>query len=320
MKYRAIIVTMFIFVASYICAYPLVYDARYTPQGDSIVCEYKASNIPSGATIQLDIAQSDGTLLSIGRKAVEGDIHDLVRDSLVVSAIAFSSDAAFLKVIVDGIEYGEMVHIPAGRYSIRVADELIEQFSIKDFFLSKREISNEQYRQFILADGYDTESVWIIAKGLMKDVRIGWHYQGMKHLSKPIEWNFGNEPWFAGTTFDKGYESVGGVTWFEANAYCNWIGAFLPTYAQLVSCFPGDSFASSRQREKTSLVMGVADCVAEWTLVGIDPQSISCGGCNEMKLLENNQMNLSSFPLSSYRCPLFRNEYLGFRIAVPYSN
>ncbi|MCD4829874.1 MAG: formylglycine-generating enzyme family protein [Candidatus Cloacimonetes bacterium] len=279
-----------------------------------------AKDIPRGAHVQLDMVQADGTLLLLGGKTVECAIGHPVSDSLVVSAASFAPESAFLKVIVDGIEYGEMVHIPAGRYSICIADRMIEQFSLKDYFISKREISNEQYRQFIRADGYDSESVWIIAEGLMKDTRIGWHYQGTRKLSKPIEWDYGIEPWFANSPFDAGHNSVAGITWFEANAFCNWIGASMPTYGQLASCFPGESFAGSAQKEQTALVLGVADGAAEWTCSGIDPQSSSCGGCNEMRLLENSEVNQCPFPMSSYKCPLFRNEYLGFRIAVPYNN
>lgn len=64
-------------------------------------------------------------------------------------------------------------------------------------------------------------------------------------------------------------------------------------------------------------VWGVDGGAAEWSLSGGDPTAFSCGGCNEMRALENSDDCHSPYPMSRYRCPLNRTANMGFRLVAP---
>ncbi len=84
-----------------------------------------------------------------------------------------------------------------------------------DYYISRYEITNAQYRQFMDDGGYDTQSYW--AAG-------GWSWKNNNGITAPGYWNDGEH--YIGDDWPD--HPVGGVSWYEAMAYCNYIGGRLP--------------------------------------------------------------------------------------------
>ncbi len=316
MERKLAVAVVIILASARILCFPLLYDTKFASVDDHVICRYKLNNVAKGTSVRISAYVNGGVERIVAEKPIEQEISSACADSIEFKGAGISVGALSITLRTNGRICGEMVYIPAGRYSVITCDNTIEQYSLKPFYISKYEITNEQFANFMLDDGYDDEPLWKIEGELMKDQNIGWHYQGLKRLSKPMEWDFNKQPWYSNATNNHPNSPVGGLTWFECYAFTQWIGADMPTWEQLMACFPVDHEIVVKQA-CIEAVYGIAGAVSEWCLSGIDPQEISCGGCNEMRILENNELNPSPYPLDSYKCPLFRNERLGFRIAIP---
>jgi formylglycine-generating enzyme required for sulfatase activity len=85
--------------------------------------------------------------------------------------------------------------------------------------ISKYEITNGQYLAFMDAGGYDDSTYWTTE---------GWLWRMTYSITEPYWWSEGN--FNSGTAFPD-YPVVG-VSWYEAYAFCQWIGGRLPTEAE----------------------------------------------------------------------------------------
>ena len=124
-----------------------------------------------------------------------------------------------------------MVFVPGGEYTI-VSWSLYDIPSVKlnDFHIDKYEVSNSDYKQFILAGGYLKKEFWKHA--FVKDGKeISWT-EAMKlfvdrsQLPGPRSWV--NQEFPEG----KGNYPVTDITWYEASAYAEFRGKSLPTVYQ----------------------------------------------------------------------------------------
>lgn len=103
-------------------------------------------------------------------------------------------------------DLGDMVFVPGGKF-LMGTDELasagdederpLHEVEVADFYIDKYPVTNRQYYQFVLSDGYKPQGNW--------------------------------QKYFEPGTADM---PVRGVTWEDANQYCRWAGKRLPTEAE----------------------------------------------------------------------------------------
>jgi formylglycine-generating enzyme required for sulfatase activity len=152
-------------------------------------------------------------------------------------------------IVIDNMKT-EMLYIPAGEFemgiSVEQADRLIQQFispdtdknpyifyletparpvKISAYHLSKFEVTNAEYKQFVQDDGYQKKELW---KALAKS--SGWEsvkrFIDQSGRPGPSTWKDGTYP------VGKELHPVNGVSWYEATAYCSWKKMRLPSEAE----------------------------------------------------------------------------------------
>ena len=111
----------------------------------------------------------------------------------------------------------DMLLVPAGEFIMGeqtpAPDRLPQQTNnLPVFYIDPYEVTNSQYEQFILADGYQNSNYWSEA---------GWQFITGNQIDRPLGleralYNAPNQP-------------VVGVSWYEVQAYAKWTGKRLPT-------------------------------------------------------------------------------------------
>jgi formylglycine-generating enzyme required for sulfatase activity/predicted Ser/Thr protein kinase len=121
----------------------------------------------------------------------------------------------------------DMVVAPAGRIGLGYPTSLAPLASIDQFLIDRNEVTNEQYKKFVGAGGYQKREFW--KQPFVKDGKaISWEeaiafFRDATGRPGPATWEVGSYP--------KGKEQhpVAGVSWYEAAAYAEFVGKSLPT-------------------------------------------------------------------------------------------
>jgi dienelactone hydrolase len=107
--------------------------------------------------------------------------------------------------------------VPGGRLPVNLSgfntEELVE---LPAFTIDRAELTNRAFKAFVDGGGYDEPSFWAAGRGAVPLVDI----TGRRG---PATWEAGDFP------SGRGDEPVGGVSWYEAAAYCSFRGQQLPT-------------------------------------------------------------------------------------------
>ncbi len=118
-------------------------------------------------------------------------------------------------------EYPNMVFIPAGEFlmSTSSTDQGRRRVHLKAFYIDIYEVSNAQYEGFISDGGYAREELWS---------KEGWAWRSSNGVTMPKWWKTGR---YRIGPMHPDYP-VGGVSWYEAEAFARWAGKRLPTEAE----------------------------------------------------------------------------------------
>ena len=124
--------------------------------------------------------------------------------------------------------HAEMVHVSDGDAAARLPGlDQLTPVRLSDFLIGRHEVTNREYRAFVLAGGYTDPSYW--TEPFRRERRLLRRAQAMSLLVDrtgrpgPATWEGGDVP--------RGEEElpVSGVSWYEAAAYARWAGLALPT-------------------------------------------------------------------------------------------
>ncbi|MHC4582575.1 MAG: protein kinase domain-containing protein, partial [Planctomycetota bacterium] len=125
----------------------------------------------------------------------------------------------------------DMAAVPGGPYQlVGLGAPTTAEVQLDDFFIDKYEVSNAQFKEFILAGGYSDKSYW--QHPIVKDGRIiPWNeaiqiFTDRIGLAGPRDW--------VNQEFPEGRENhpVTGVCWYEAAAFAEFVDKKLPTIFQ----------------------------------------------------------------------------------------
>jgi formylglycine-generating enzyme required for sulfatase activity len=126
------------------------------------------------------------------------------------------------RIVTDLRDPAAYVQIPTGTY--RIGDDRKEDYGpwtpldeqnldvAQPFWLSRFPVTNAQYGMFLNDNGYDTRRWWSDE---------GWQWKESKHIREPGRWR---DVRWNGVT-----QPVVAVSFWEAEAFCRWAGARLPS-------------------------------------------------------------------------------------------
>jgi hypothetical protein len=98
-----------------------------------------------------------------------------------------------------------MVLIPKGPFLY--GDEGVRQDIPYDYYMDIYPVTNEEYKAFMLANGYGSQKFWS---------EEGWAWKKQNQVKRPEYWT--------NPTWNKADNPVVGVSYYEAEAYASWAG------------------------------------------------------------------------------------------------
>jgi dienelactone hydrolase len=120
------------------------------------------------------------------------------------------------------------VSVPGGKTGLSIPGlDHLPELQLDDYMIDRNEVTNEEYRKFVDAGGYQKREFW--KQPFVKGGRtLPWEEAAALFLDTtgrpgPATWEVGS--------FPKGFEKhpVAGVSWYEAAAYAEFAGKNLPT-------------------------------------------------------------------------------------------
>jgi formylglycine-generating enzyme required for sulfatase activity/dienelactone hydrolase len=152
-----------------------------------------------------------------------------------VEAAAWASSSSpssrgVVKLVLDEVSAipTGMVRVRGGKFALQIVGlDHLPPIEVPDYFIDKNEVTNEQYKQFVDAGGYDKEQYW--KEPFLKDGRAIPFRDAMALFRDrtgkpgPATWELSDYP------EGQGGLPVTGVSWYEAAAYASFAGKSLPT-------------------------------------------------------------------------------------------
>lgn len=184
-------------------------------------------------TASLICSSDNGTTFDLLPVTVSGDVHrpmaagtgkQILWNAATDYPGRYWSQVVAKVVVSDGpTTSGEMVFVPAGEFTMGSTAETDEQpvhvVYLDAFYIDKYEVTNAEFAVFIDAGGYNTQAFWSAE---------GWAYRLAANWTQPSSWESGE--YHSGPSWP-GFP-VRGISYYEAEAYANFVGKRLPTEAE----------------------------------------------------------------------------------------
>jgi serine/threonine protein kinase/formylglycine-generating enzyme required for sulfatase activity/dienelactone hydrolase len=247
-------VTRLIDAGEYVTAAALAHEARSVVPKDAMIeklwmratGEVSIDSVPSGADVSIRRYQGDPNAWQVLGKTplVKSRIP---RDAYVWRVVKPGFTAAFFigtppglpppgyhssfdrtfKLRPEGRVPPEMVTVAGGRVGLAYPLSQAPATQVDDFLIDRHEVTNEEYKTFVDAGGYQRRDFW--KEPFVKHGRaVPWEdaiaaFHDATGRPGPATWEAGDYP--------KGSEKypVAGVSWYEAAAYADFAGKSLPT-------------------------------------------------------------------------------------------
>jgi gamma-glutamyl hercynylcysteine S-oxide synthase len=141
-----------------------------------------------------------------------------------------NSPKNFSNTVVTKTNITEMVKVPRGKFTI--GSDSIEALDnerpahkiyLDTYWIDRHPVTCGQYEQFMIAGGYRTKIHWSEA---------GWQWLQQNPLNQPLYWT---------NYSDRLDHPVCGVSYYEAEAYANFVGKRLPTESEWEKAAQGTS-------------------------------------------------------------------------------
>ena len=316
-----------IFFSMALNAVPILTNV-FIKNADSLYISFEILNLDAKFT-KLDVACFNDSIeykinADFESKILNEGMNDIsIKKELLPQDFDLKRYKILPKLLYKGRIYYEMKKINGGSYPYSVDKKTMELVTVRDYYISKFEITNEQFAAFVNADGYEFQEYWEISSNLMSKEDIGWYYLSKYKMTLPHGWSFKENPFYKKAPSHFRYSPVTNIRWFEAYAFANWMECELPTFEQMQVAFvkskvsgKGKFSGISEFKNGKYPLQKIRDGVSEWLESGVEPNSIACAGCNEMYLIENNSDYVLDKLSYAVKCPLFRAPFLGSRIVI----
>lgn len=190
---------------------------------------------------------------------------------------------------------------------------------MKKFRISKTLITNYMYLQFMLEEGYKKDEYWSVQGKLWKT---------KSYTTKPLHWNFNYGEWtvnYFGETIklkDIYNYPIIHISWYEAEAFCNWKGGRLPTESEWEFLATNNSISLYPWgNEEDKLKLCNINYKKQWiTSVNDNPEDVNLANKNGVEQLIGNCWEWCSnviYPYEGFSIdPLYREmsyPFFGFK-------
>ncbi|MFQ5683701.1 MAG: selenoneine synthase SenA [Candidatus Binatia bacterium] len=182
----------------------------------------------------LDARETHLYLLSVLHEDMHGEAFTYMRQTLEYPEpkLSIPHEKSIPAEIGGGPLPGD-VEIPGGMFQLGATPDAPFVFDnekwahpveVRPFRIARAPVTNAQFAEFVEDRGYLRRELWS---------HQGWVWRGKQGVEHPIYWTREGSGWLR-RHFDKllpleEHHPVIHVTWYEAEAYCNWAGRRLPS-------------------------------------------------------------------------------------------